>query len=82
MTTKHTFECDFCQKQTENKDKWYALTKRPSCPEEIVSVMWGCPTCGKEHGLSGPEEIARLDNEFDEKGYADFNGTQCLWLSL
>lgn len=78
----NAFECDCCKTMTPNRDKWHQLRKRPSCPEEIVSVMWGCPKCGEKHGLSGPDVIAAIDQEFDDKGYAEFYGTKCLWLSL
>ena len=81
-TTTTTFECDFCQAQVPLKDKHYALQARPSDPSEIVAVMWGCPDCGKKHGLAGPAELKGIEDDFDTKGYTTFCGPKSIFLTI
>jgi hypothetical protein len=39
------FECDCCEETFPPKDRRYVITPRPSCPDELVAVMWTCPAC-------------------------------------
>ncbi len=53
--------CDFCDEVYLISDRWVAALRRPSDPTELVAVMWGCPTCGPEHGLLSAEAVDAIE---------------------
>lgn len=79
MNSENT--CDLCE--AEYDTRYYVTTPRPSVPTELVSILYICPDCAKEHSLFTGEQPARTYiqlQEYFDSGEARKDGL--LWMSV
>lgn len=56
-------ECDFCGKEFEMALRHCVALPRPSDPQELVAVMWACPTCGIKEKLPTASALGKAVEE-------------------
>jgi len=69
--------CDCCEQQYDVR--YYCVTPRPSCPQELVSIMWVCEDCATNTFGGEPKTAEQLNDYFDS-GEARKDGL--LWLTI
>ena len=59
MPESTTFVCDFCQAAHPHYDRVVVALPRPSDPDELVAVMWGCGLCEASIDLPSATEVIK-----------------------
>lgn len=47
------FECDGCQAQVDDDEKYVVRLPRPSDPTDMCAVLWFCTECGEPQAKPG-----------------------------
>ena len=72
-----TFVCDFCEVRHPMDLRHVVALPRPSDPDELVAVMWGCGACKESTDLPLASDIF---DAIDASG--EWQGTAYLWVTV
>ena len=72
-----TFVCDYCNRSHPTHDRVVVALPRPSDPDELVAVMWGCGLCEDSVMLPSATEVTEAIEETQM-----WQGTAYLWVTV